>query len=405
MIDYTANTIRKLRKVVQFAYEHTKYYKKLYEGIDINNINSPEQLPIVESSELSKDPLAFKSNLHYSKIVGSSGTMGSPKLMFRTRRDIEKSVFNQVKLMSICGVTRKDKVAILQPSGIWGYSSLTAMACEKMGISYVELGNVLDELAMKIIENNDITVIDIAPSRLKSLMQCWQNLNTGKEKKLCITKVMCAGEKLNEEIKKKFEDKYGFQIWNQYGSEEFDGLGWMPQGSYVFHLFNRDYLFEVLDDTNCPVKENQTGHLVVTSFYHYGTPLIRYNLNDLVIKRENGIEVLSRNGECLMLYDSVLLVPLQISTVIKNTIHREEQVDFQIQVRKDDQGTDIVKIVMDLPSLTIEKQNELLENLRHCSIDAYELYRNNKLQFEVSFERKDIIFSRRGKMMRICDQR
>lgn len=398
-------TKRKIRAIAQFAYLHTEFYKHLYSDIDLKTVELPDGLPIIEQSDLAHHALEFKSDVHAIKAVASSGTASKPKLMFRTQGDFEKSVLNQMELMSWCKVTGSDVVGIVQPSGIWGYAELTAEASRRMGAMFIHLGNVSDIMCIELILANKISVLDISPSRLDQLMQCYEEQFEPTDMKFPVKIVMSAGEVLKEKNRKRLSDKYGFIIYNQYGSEEFDALGGELDNKTAFNLFYNDYFFEVLDDGNRPVKKGEVGHLVVTSLYHQGTPLIRYNLNDLVKETQEGLIVLGRNSECIMLYDSVKLLPYQIEEVIYKYIKKECLNKYQIQVYKDSRKKDLIQVILDAEEVSFKILQKITGNLSTCSLDVYELCKNDMLHFKVTEDKNLMEYSRRGKMFRTIDKR
>lgn len=315
------SNIGRLRDIVEYAYNHTKFYKQLYDnmGIQIENILSLEQLPIITPDDLREHPFDFKSDDPIFKTVVTSGTTSTPKILFRTKEDFEHSVENECILLRKAGITQRDIVCIVQPFGINGYGELTLEACKKMGIPTIPIGDIDDENVIWAIDTFKPTVLDITPSRLASIIS--------KIKDSHIRIAMIAGEKVNDAYKRYYQKKYQIRLINQYGSTELDGLAGESTYDNGLELISKDFLFEIVD-----------GELVVTSLYHHGSPLIRYKLGDFVSISDNHIHIHGRNSS-IQLYDGVILDSASIDEIINRydclswqsvIYHRKKQLCFDL---------------------------------------------------------------------------
>lgn len=287
-----------LKYIVSYAYEHTLFYKKLYNNIDISSLSSIEELPIVTTEFLKKYPHEFKTDEPVYKVVMTSGTLSNPKILYRTQQDFEKSVDNECLLLNWAGIQKNDIVCIIQPFGINGYGELTLEACKKLGIFAVPLGDVQDDIVLAAIKTFSPTVLDISPSRLLTI------LSKIKPEENSIRLAMVAGEHITPNFKSNIFRKYGIQIINQYGSTELDGLAAEKLNEEGLHLIPNSFIFEIVDD-----------QIVVTSLYHKGTPLIRYMLGDIATINNNIIEVCGRNAS-IQLIDGIILEQSIIDSIV-----------------------------------------------------------------------------------------
>ena len=287
-----------LKYIVSYAYEHTLFYKKLYNNIDISSLSSIEELPIVTTEFLKKYPHEFKTDEPVYKVVMTSGTLSNPKILYRTQQDFEKSVDNECLLLNWAGIQKNDIVCIIQPFGINGYGELTLEACKKLGIFAVPLGDVQDDIVLAAIKTFSPTVLDISPSRLLTI------LSKIKPEENSIRLAMVAGEHITPNFKSNIFRKYGIQIINQYGSTELDGLAAEKLNEEGLHLIPNSFIFEIVDD-----------QIVLTSLYHKGTPLIRYMLGDIATINNNIIEVCGRNAS-IQLIDGIILEQSIIDSIV-----------------------------------------------------------------------------------------
>ena len=293
------NQIDKLREIVQYAYHHTAFYHRLYDrfSVDISNLNSVEELPVVKPQDLIDFPYEFKSDETLYKAVMTSGTVSQQKILFRTVLDFEQSVQNECLFLKWAGITANDTVCIVQPFGINGYGELTLEACRKMGIFAIPLGSADDAELARAVAQFSPTVLDISPSRLFTFLQSY------KPQKIRLA--MTAGEPITPDFKAKIKKKYGIDVINQYGATELDCLAAEKKAEEGLFLVQDSYIFETLHH-----------QLTVTSLYHKGTPLIRYQLGDLAEISGEKISVYGRPSS-VTLYDGIILESFQINKIIR----------------------------------------------------------------------------------------
>ena len=296
----------KLKSIIKYAYENSEFYKRLYDekGLgDISKITSIKQLPIVTENDILTYPNQFKGSTNIYKVTASSGTKGRPKVMYRTYEDFENSVKNELQLMKWAGVNANDKIAIFHSYGLWGYGEITQEAARRLNVDVLPIGDVNNTVAIPLVKTFLPSVLDITPSRLLQIMN---DLCNDKSILSNLKVIMCAGEYLSSNVKKDIELRLGVKVYNQYGSEETDGLAGSVDNSEILHTFPESFYYEILNE------KNGIGELLITSYYHHGTPLIRYNLRDYVkLISENELIVFGRSCEAYELFDGVILYYFQ----------------------------------------------------------------------------------------------
>lgn len=393
----------RMRQIVCFAYEHSRFYRQLYETNHINpeTVNLPGGLPTVSQLDLVESSLLFRTNIPSFKVCASSGTSGKPKLMFRTEADFEKSVNNQIQLMQWSDVKSDDIVAIIQPFGLWGYGDLTQEATRRMEALALPIGTVSDEVALNLIETIGATVLDISPSRLRNLLHLSQK--TANSNRIKLNAIMLAGEPIPTGLPEQARKLWGAKVFNHYGSEETDALGGNRVCGGPISLFDSDFVFEFLEEDETPSRKGELGQIVVTSLYHKGTPLIRYKLQDLVRQHQtsaNGIEILGKAGEYVILHDSVKLYPYQIDYALQRLAHSINGWQCVIQNREDKVWATFNLHIYD-DSISCQQVQVALSK---CNIDVEALVANGDLRFDVVLG-EPFISTQRGKTRRFIDRR
>jgi phenylacetate-CoA ligase len=90
--------------------------------------------------------------------------------------------------------------------------------------------------------------------------------------------IFTTSETVTKEIRKNIEEFFKANLFNQYSASE--GAPIITEClNHRLHLELQSGVFEVLNENNLPSKN---GRLVVTSFTTFGTPLIRYDIGDIV---------------------------------------------------------------------------------------------------------------------------
>lgn len=84
-------------------------------------------------------------------------------------------------------------------------------------------------------------------------------------------------ETLTEVMRETIENYFGAKIHDQYGSGEGAPHIFEYDGEYKFD--SREGFLEVLDENNQPAK---VGRMIVTSYHTKATPLIRYDIGDVI---------------------------------------------------------------------------------------------------------------------------
>lgn len=392
-----------LRRMAVFAFGHSPYYADLYAraGVEPFTAALPEALPMALPEDLARRPQDFRSTATPYKVVGSSGTSGQPKLLYRTEDDVETSVRNQMAIMEWCGVGEGDVVGIPQPFGFWGYGELTQEAARRLGGLAVPVGTLSDETALSIMEGQKVTVLDVSPSRLRRMLDHQPDVAPAFSPRV----VMVSGEPVSSSLRERVMTQWGAALFEQYGSEETDALGGAATVGGPVRLLNDSFVFEVLDDDGHSIPVGQAGELVVTSLYHMGTPLVRYRIGDRVLRSsETDITILGRCDERVILHDSVKLFPFQIDSALAEAGINCEQWQCQLSGGT---NTTHLRLVIAVPEreAALEIESRVRDALLHATIDVEQLACGGVISCDVDLDAASFETSPRGKTRRFVDRR
>lgn len=269
-------------KFVRFAYENSKFYHELYKGIDINSIQTIEdlkKLPIVDKEMLRANiddcMVKTKGAHHWGHTGGTTGTSLSfivmdedsmkrtamidhfkQKVGFETRK-MKRATFNGKHIVP---PNQKKKV-------FWRYN----YACKQMIYSSFHITEENMKYYVDSLNRFKPQSIDGFFTSMCDIASYIERHNIKLEFKP--VGIFPTSETLTDSGRKLLERVFGCKVYNQYGSSE---------GSPNIYDCENQVLHVEL---SCGVFEsyNNTDEVLVTSFTTHGTPLIRYRIGDRMV--------------------------------------------------------------------------------------------------------------------------
>lgn len=323
----------KLRKLLRFAWEHSSYYRAVFERAGITE----EQLdtlplscfPTIDKQALLEhfDELVTVSDLKQENlrefdageaadrkpyqgkyhVVHSSGSTGKPGYFVydedawsQMLLGIIRAALWGMSMPQILGLLMKRPriVYIAATDGRYGGAMAVGDGIDGVGAKqmYLDIKTPVAEWIRQIREFQPNIVIGY-PSAIKILAQLMENGEVG----LDAERVISCGEPLGTSLRTYLEKIFRTQVVNFYGSSESLAFGVETNPKDGMLLF---------DDMN--VIEVENGVMYLTCLYNYAQPLIRYRLSDrLTLKAPEGGELpftravglLGRNEDVLWFED------------------------------------------------------------------------------------------------------
>lgn len=317
---------KSLRKLLLYAYDHSKYYRDLYDKSKIKR----EELKTIPISKLpSIDKKIFMKNFddilttkeitqqdlrNFDKeksleekrlndkyhIVHSSGSTGKPCYFV-----YDENAWNTILIGIIRGalweMTKKDIYRLMKKHPKILYVAATdgryagAMSIYdgviniKASFESIDINSSVDSWIEKINDYQPDILIGY-PSALKII---GESKNRG-EINIDITRTISCGESLGSNLREFLEDTFHCPVVNFYGASESIAMG--------VEINNQDGMY-LFDDLNyIEIEENE---IYLTNLYNFTQPIIRYKLTDnLVINREdttftNVSSIVGRNEDIL----------------------------------------------------------------------------------------------------------
>lgn len=131
-------------------------------------------------------------------------------------------------------------------------------------------------------------------STLEAFHQYFEKYGYDEVKGANVYGVVSGSEMLYDSTRESIEKAFGCRCVSRYANEENGFLGQDDGENNVFFMNRADYFVEILKmDSDIPAEVGEVGRIVITDFFNYAMPMIRYDTGDVgayVRRKQNGIE-------------------------------------------------------------------------------------------------------------------
>jgi phenylacetate-CoA ligase len=340
-------------RIVAHAYRNVTYYRRLFDehGIKPEDVQSAEdlkQVPITSRSDLQRETpgnlLSTSVNPARLFSLTTNGSSGRPLTVRRTW--FEQRLLKAFRLRAHRYYGRRigDKMAVIgllmQPN-----EGATAhiRAGRKLGVlPFLQISTRMDpDEILAALSRFRPKVLSGYPGVLVKLA----GLLKEEDRVLIRPRFMMTGaEQLTGQQRAVIRAGFGSPVYNLYGCSEFNLLAWECKHTGEMHTCDDAVVVDVNRDGH-PVVQGEPGEVVVTGLHSYAMPLIRYRLDDVVIR---GREVCScgqgfstikavqgRLADYFRLPEGRVIHPFEIDAAIRNEMDSWVAQYQIIQERKD----------------------------------------------------------------------
>lgn len=95
-----------------------------------------------------------------------------------------------------------------------------------------------------------------------------------------LKKILTAGEVVDASLRSLAAKRLGATIHDKYSTQEAGCMAIQCPECTSYHVQSEAVIVEVLDDSGRPCGPGEIGRVVVTPFFNFATPLIRYDVGD-----------------------------------------------------------------------------------------------------------------------------
>ncbi len=215
----------------------------------------------------------------------SGGATGRPLFYPRSAEDMVWNLLAFQRAFAIIGATSEDCAHISFPLGVHPVAHLYARAAIQLGIGTVWCGagnNTPSETQLELIDHLKPTIWLGMASYGLHLANVAETKNFDLRSS-SVKKIIVAAEPLSPEKRKKLESAWGAEVFDHFGMTEAAFVAGEGLGHHGLHAFTDLWFLEVLDEAGDPVKDGETGSLVMTALWSNSmTPFLRWSSGDLV---------------------------------------------------------------------------------------------------------------------------
>jgi len=327
--------LRRLQEVLERCTVSPFYRKWFTEaGFETSRLKALEDirgLPLMDKNTLrSEEPTAFLtvSTEDIVRVHASSGTTGQATVVFHTAADIEAWAQLVARCMYMVGVRRSDVFQNMMGYGLFTGGLGLHYGAERIGAMVIPAGSGNSKRQIQLMRDFRTTVIHIIPSYALYLLEVFAELGVDPREDTSLRIAIMGAEPHSEGLRRRVEEAYGLDAYNCYGLSEMCGPGvaFECPAKRGLHLWEDNFLLEVLDPSSLePVKEGETGELVLTTLNREGMPLLRYRTRDLAFvypddcecgRTHRRISRIKGRTDDMFIVKGVNIFPMQVEKVL-----------------------------------------------------------------------------------------
>lgn len=293
--------LKKFKRIVEWAYNNSPFYKKLYRdnGFEPGNLNKFEDIQKIPKTDkgmlrdVQKNPPFPYGDMLSVPIEDvttfrqTSGTTGTPVYQADTWQDWEWWSECWSYILYAQGYRDTDRVFIP-----FGYNIFVAFwaghyAAEKVGCEVVPGGVLNTEARILKMQELKCTAFMATPTYVLAMADTANKMGIDPVRDLSIRRITCAGEPGASipATKKRIEEAWGCKVYDHIGATEIGAWSYectsQPGGLHVNDAF---FLVEIEDiETGRIIDEpGKNGKMLITAFDRLGKPCIRFDSKDVI---------------------------------------------------------------------------------------------------------------------------
>ena len=275
--------LSKLREIISHAYENVPFYRKKFEGLDLNlsSLEDMRKIPVTDSWELRKCSIraitSKKAQDDDLLNMSTTGTSGSPLKFKISKKENTVRQLSLLRFMMGYGWRPWWKVA-----HVWRevpekkYSFFQRLINRRK--FHISINQPLEKQVSQLQQ--------IKPKMLHGMLASVDLISDwliDHNKKLEGLRVLSTGG----EVKKSFQNRKFKQAFNtpgiqRYGAVECGVMGFTCMHCGEFCFDEKAFFVEVVDEAYNPVKNGEQGKVLFTPLNQFTTPLVRYELSDMI---------------------------------------------------------------------------------------------------------------------------
>ena len=378
--------LRRFRELLQWAKEKSPFYKRKLQGIepeDIKTFEDVAKVPMTEKDELreaqeGKEPYLYGDLLavppeKLSIFHQTSGTTGKPVFIPDTYESWQLVVEMWCYILYAAGFRSTDRVFLPFVYNVYIAFWQGHYAAEKLGCEVVPGGGLETKARIQKMKDIQATASMNTPTYGLHMVEVAKEMGIDPRKDLYVKRMICAGEPMPESTRLRLEEEWGADVYDHIGGTEPGGWAGMCSEKKGMHVIEPHFLLEMVDleTMTQPIPLGVKGVAVITSLCRRCTPLIRFNLKDIMMVMEKPcpcgrtsirVDQIGGRVDDLRKIRGVFFSPSLVEEVIRSQF--PEVVEFEIVLTQEG-VMPVLTLRMEVdPSLNENQQKEIRHRMR-----------------------------------------
>lgn len=285
--------LQRLQRIVRYAYDNTDYYQQVMQQRnitpdDIQSLADIEKLPVLTKALIQKNMDSMISKKFSKQDLfkdSSGGSTGEPTIYYKDMERHNLRRADQIRHDRWSGWDIGRRKAL-----VWGAQrDLKAVQSFRENIlaTYIERQWELDAFEMSDAEMATFTqkLEKLQPSMILGYANALQLyaeylIKHQPDHNIRLDGIISSAETLTEDKRAVIEKAFRCKVLNRYGSREVGLIASECKQQNGLHINAENIYLEIVDHNAHAVSQG-SGEIVVTDFWNFGMPLIRYKLGDV----------------------------------------------------------------------------------------------------------------------------
>jgi phenylacetate-CoA ligase len=270
-----------LSSFLKFAKKNSSFYGNRI-SFDFKKFEDIRRIPILTKEDLREN---INSIITIPKekgvIAKTGGTTGASLKVYYTKADNQRRFANVNAFRAHFGYRLGQKTAWFSGKSLLSKDSRKSVFWRTdhlFKIRYYSTFHISEKTALYYLQD----ILKYKPLYIVGFPSCFYELavyglDNKIEKPDFVIAIFPNAETITDQMREVIEQYFGSKIYDQYGSAE--GAPHIFQYKDEYELDPREGFLEVLDENDQPA---QIGRMIVTSYHTKGTPLVRYDIGDVI---------------------------------------------------------------------------------------------------------------------------
>ena len=270
-----AAQLARFRGIAAYAARHSRFYRRLYAGYDLND---PFGLPLISGEDLRRDSAAMVcvsgSRVRRVVTMRTSGSTGEPKRLYFSEGDLELTVDFFASGMTYMTCPGDSALICFPDSRPDGLTDLLSRGLRRIDVAPTVCAQSDPALMAEAAERLRPQCVIGMPRQIAAMAELIPELAP--------KTVLLSGDDVTPELRLSLAERWGARVFSHWGMRE-TGLGGAVEcpAHSGLHIRHDDLLIEIVDGDGKPLPPGEWGEIVITTLTREAMPLLRYRTGDI----------------------------------------------------------------------------------------------------------------------------